>query len=51
MPIKLIYYEGDEEFPAKLQMLYDKTAIQIYNFEQLSVLHVSIVQAIIARGT
>ncbi|MFP3040839.1 DUF3786 domain-containing protein [Treponema primitia] len=48
--IKLIFYEGDDEYPSKLQILYDKNAIKIYNFEQLAVLHSSIFQAILSMG-
>ncbi|WP_010253441.1 DUF3786 domain-containing protein [Treponema primitia] len=50
IPIKLVFYEGDDEFPSKLQMLYDKNAIKIYNFEQLAVLHGIITQTILSLG-
>jgi hypothetical protein len=50
IPIKIIYYEGDDEFPSKLQILYDKTAIQFYKFEPLAVLHVCLVEGLAAIG-
>jgi hypothetical protein len=50
IPIKLIFYEGGEEYPSKLQILYDNNALKIFNFEQLSVLHGSIFQLILAMG-
>jgi hypothetical protein len=50
IPVKLIFYEGDEEYPSKLQILYDNNAIKIFNFEQLSVLHGSIFELILAMG-
>jgi hypothetical protein len=50
IPAKFIVYEGDDEYPSKLQILYDKNVIKIYNFEQLAVLHVSIFQAILSMG-
>jgi hypothetical protein len=39
IPVKIVYYEGDDEFPSKLQILYDKSAIQFYKFEPLAALH------------
>lgn len=39
IPVKLVYYEGDDEFPTKIQVLYDKTAIEFFKFEPLAVLH------------
>jgi hypothetical protein len=48
MPVKLIYYEGDEEFPTDIKILYDKTAIQIYKFEPLAVLNACFAQGLAA---
>ncbi|MDR0383451.1 MAG: DUF3786 domain-containing protein [Spirochaetaceae bacterium] len=48
IPIKLMFYEGDDEFPSKLQILYDSNVLKIFNFEQLGVLHVSIFHAILS---
>jgi hypothetical protein len=48
IPIKLIYYEGDDEYPSKIQILFDKTAIQFYKFEPLAVLHICLTHALTA---
>jgi hypothetical protein len=50
MPIKIVYYEGDDEYPTKLQILYDKTAIKLYKFEPLAVLHGSFIEGLAAIG-
>ena len=50
MPIKFIFYEGDDEFPSKMQILFDKTAIKIYKFEPLAVLYVNIFETILSLG-
>ncbi|MDR2633379.1 MAG: DUF3786 domain-containing protein [Treponema sp.] len=50
LPIKWVFYEGDEEYPSKLQILYDNHALKIFNFEQLSVLHGSIFTLLVALG-
>jgi hypothetical protein len=50
IPIKIVYYEGDEEYPTKLQLLYDKTAILFFNFETLSVLNGCFISALAAIG-
>jgi hypothetical protein len=50
MPMKFIFYEGDDEFPSKMQILFDKTAIKIYKFEPLAVLYVSIFETILSLG-
>ena len=50
IPIKIVYYEGDDEYPTKLQLLYDKTAILFYKFEPLSVLNGCFVMALAAIG-
>lgn len=50
MPLKLIYYEGDDEYPTKLQVLYDKTAIKLYKFEPLAVLHHCFIGGLAAIG-
>jgi hypothetical protein len=39
IPIKVVYYEGDDEYPTNLQILFDKMAIKIYKFEPLVFLH------------
>ena len=50
IPIRLVFYEGDDEYPSKLQILYDNNVLKIFNFEQLSVLHGSIFQVILSMG-
>jgi hypothetical protein len=50
IPIKIVYYEGDDEYPTKLQLLYDKTAILFYKFEPLSVLNGCFIMALAAIG-
>jgi hypothetical protein len=50
MPIKFIFYEGDDEFPSNMQILFDKTAIKIYKFEPLAVLSISIFETILSLG-
>ncbi|GMO25179.1 MAG: hypothetical protein Ta2B_04690 [Termitinemataceae bacterium] len=50
IPVKLIYYEGDDEYPANIQILYDKTAIQFFKFEPLAVLNGCFKEALIAIG-
>jgi hypothetical protein len=51
IPIKIVYYEGDDEYPTKLQLLYDKTAILFFNFETLSVLNGCFISALAAIGS
>jgi hypothetical protein len=50
LPIKIVYYEGDEEYPTKLQLLFDKTAILVYKFEPLAVLNGCFTEALAAIG-
>jgi hypothetical protein len=50
VPVKIIYYEGDDEYPTKLQVLYDKTAIKIFKFEPLAVLHGCFINGLAAIG-
>jgi hypothetical protein len=50
IPIKLVFYEGDDEYPSKLQILYDNNVLKIFNFEQLAVLHGSIFGLIFSIG-
>jgi hypothetical protein len=50
MPIKFIYYEGDYEFPSTIRILFDTTAIEVYKFEPLAVLHHCIDKAFAAVG-
>jgi hypothetical protein len=50
IPVKFIFYEGDDEFHSKIQILYDKNTIKIFKFEQFAVLHGSIFQTILSIG-
>ncbi|MDR2517947.1 MAG: DUF3786 domain-containing protein [Spirochaetaceae bacterium] len=50
VPIKIIYYEGDDEYPANIQVLFDKTVIQFYKFEPLAVLHLCFREGLAAVG-
>jgi hypothetical protein len=50
IPVKLVYYEGDDEFPTKIQVLYDKTAIQFFKFEPLAALHQCFVEGLRGIG-
>lgn len=50
IPVKIVYYEGDDEYPTKLQLLYDKTAILFYKFEPLAVLNGCFIMALAAIG-
>jgi hypothetical protein len=38
IPLRLVYYEADEEFPADIQIYYDKTVSLFLEFEPLAVL-------------
>jgi hypothetical protein len=50
IPVKLVYYEGDDEYPSKIQILLDKTAILFYKFEPLAVLHACLTHALAAAA-
>jgi hypothetical protein len=38
IPVRVVYYEADDEFPCDIQIRYDKTAITFLDFEPLAVL-------------
>lgn len=50
LPIKIIYYEGDDEFPTDIKILWDKHAILIYKFEPLAILAGCFMSALAAVG-
>jgi hypothetical protein len=50
MPVKIVYYEGDDEYPPNIPVLFDKTAIQVYKFEPLAVLYGCFRHALAAVG-
>jgi len=46
-PMQIIYYEGDDEFPCEVQILFDKNAARFMDFECLAFLEGCLVRAII----
>ncbi len=50
VPVKIMYYEGDDEYPTRIPILYDKTAIQIYKFEPLAVLNSCFIEGFASIG-
>jgi hypothetical protein len=46
LPVKTVYYEGDDEFPSGIKILYDKTAPLFFKFEPLAVLNSCFIQAL-----
>ncbi|MDR2491568.1 MAG: DUF3786 domain-containing protein [Spirochaetaceae bacterium] len=46
MPVKVKYYEADEEFPVQVKIFWDKTATQFLTFEPLAVLNGCLISAI-----
>jgi hypothetical protein len=38
IPVRLVYYEADDEFPVNIHLFYDKTASLFFEFEPLAVL-------------
>jgi hypothetical protein len=47
IPLQLIFYDRDEEFPARATLLYDANAIKMIEFEVLAVLATVFVQSLI----
>jgi hypothetical protein len=39
LPLRFVWYEGDEDFPSAIQVLFDPSAVQVFVFETLAVLH------------
>jgi hypothetical protein len=50
IPVKVIWYEGDDEYPSTVQILYEKTAIQFFKFEPLCVLAGCFIEVLTALG-
>jgi hypothetical protein len=50
LPVKTVYYEGDDEFPSDVRILYDKTAPLFFKFEPLAVLNSCFIQALAAAA-
>lgn len=51
VPVKLVYYEGDDEFPTDIKVLFESTAIEVYKFEPLAVLHGCFVRGLARSGS
>lgn len=45
--LQIVYYEGDEEFPCEVQILFDKNAAHFMEFECLAFLEGCLVKAMI----
>ncbi|MDR3115158.1 MAG: DUF3786 domain-containing protein [Treponema sp.] len=50
IPVKVIYYAGDDEFPCDISIFYDKTAISFLDFEPLAVLNGCFVHVLASLG-
>jgi hypothetical protein len=46
LPLQLIFYDRDDEFPARATLLFDRNATQIIDFEVLAVLVTVFVQSL-----
>lgn len=46
LPIKAAYYEGDDEFPSDIKILYDRTAPLFFKFEPLAALNSCFIHAL-----
>jgi hypothetical protein len=46
VPIQLIFYDRDDEFPARANLLYDRNATQMIDFEVLAVLVTVFIQSL-----
>lgn len=47
IPLKIVFYEADDEFPTNIQIMLDKTAIQFLEFECLAFMVGCFVRALI----
>lgn len=47
IPLQIVYYEGDEEFPCEVQILFDKNAAHFMEFECLAFLEGCLVRAML----
>lgn len=47
IPLKIVFYEADDEFPANIQIMLDKTALQFLEFECLAFMVGCFVRALI----
>jgi len=51
LPMKLVFYEADDEFPADIQIMFDETATRFMEFECLAFLCGCLVGALIHNGS
>jgi hypothetical protein len=49
IPVQLVFYRGDEEFPAAARLLIDQAAVNFLEFEFLAVLATIFVEQLIAE--
>lgn len=49
IPLQLIFYDRDEEFPARATLLFDCNATQLIDFESLAVLITGFIQCLTTR--
>ena len=47
IPLKIVFYEADDEFPTNIQILLDKTALQFLEFECLAFMVACFARALI----
>jgi hypothetical protein len=47
IPVKLVFYESDDEFPVSIQIMLDRTALQFLEFECLAFMVGCLVRALI----
>jgi hypothetical protein len=47
IPLKIVFYDADDDFPAEIQIMLDKTAIQFMEFECLAFMVGCFVRALI----
>jgi hypothetical protein len=47
---QLVFYEADEEFPAEIQIMFDRSAPRFLDFECLAFMSGAMVQAIVRAG-
>jgi hypothetical protein len=50
IPLKLVFYDADDDFPAEIQIMLDKTALQFLEFECLAFMVGCFVRALIKTG-
>jgi hypothetical protein len=51
IPVQLVFYEADEDFPAEIQIMLDRTAIRFLEFECLAFMVGCFVRALIKHRT